>query len=355
MGGGLSSRTVDQIAQVPMEAAMARTGLAPENLEHVICGHAHIDTDPYNLARTAWLLTKLDENTPAFSVHACGASGLLALQKAYYLHQTGNDLTALVGGSESYSRAPYILREARYQMDLQQYPIVDSITEGETWTQPTPMDPRDLAAKLAAEKGYTAEQLQAEIDADAAKVDLSLWDGHIVPATWLDRKKRPVTVEADELAPAKDGFISYVDGAAIMMTAEADRAEELGLKPIGRILGFANAAVAPDNRWEGAVKAVAKLVARKGIDAASITDVEILSDSPASQLAIKEGLAQQGFNAAAINPNGSSLAYGVNEGADGVIAAERCLLQLRKTGAKYGIVASAFGGGQGLAMLIEAL
>jgi len=356
MGGDLKTRTVDQLAQSTLAAIMDRTKLASENLEHVIMGHAHMDTDPYNLARTAWLLTRIDENIPGYSVHGCGASGILAMQKAYYLFKTGNDLTAIVGGAESYSYAPYIMREARYQMDLGKFPVVDSITEGEQWTQPEPMDPRDLAKKLAEEKGYTAEELEALVAAEQERADASLWEGYTTAVTWLDRKKKEVVMDQDAFAPAKDGFTSYVDGSVAMLMADEDRARELGLQPVGQVLGFASAACAPDNRWESVVKAVAKLCAKHPeIDPASLTDVEVIADSAASTKAITEGLAEQGFSAAAVNPVGGSLAYGVNEGGDGVLAAARCLLNLRKTGGRYGIVAAAMSGGQAMAMLIEAL
>jgi len=356
MGGGLKDRTVDQLGCSSIEAVMQRCGLPSEQIDHVIFGHAHIDTDPYNLARTAWLLGRFSEDTPGYSVHACGASGILAMQKAYYLFRTGNDLTAVVGGSESYSRAPYILRESRYEMDLKKFPIVDSIEEGEQWTQPTPMDPRDLAKALAEAKGYSAEELEALVAAEAARVDESLWENNFAPVNWLDRKKKAVTVDKDELPATEGTFASYVDGSVAMLMAEEERAAELGLKPIGRVLGFASAAGAPDNRWEPAVKAAAKLSAKfPEIAPESLTHIEVIADSAASTKAITEGLGLYGFKAEAVNPVGGSLAYGVNEGSDGVIAAGRALLNLRKTGAKYAIITAAMSGGQGMAMLIEAL
>ena len=157
--------------------------------------------------------------------------------------------------------------------------------------------------------------------------------------------------------PATEGtFASYVDGSVAMLMAEEERAAELGLKPIGRVLGFASAAGAPDNRWEPAVKAAAKLSAKfPEIAPESLTHIEVIADSAASTKAITEGLGLYGFKAEAVNPVGGSLAYGVNEGSDGVIAAGRALLNLRKTGAKYGLITAAMSGGQGMAMLIEAL
>ncbi len=354
MGKAFSDRPVEQLEYACMDALMKRTGLDPEKLDHAICGHAHLDTDPYNLAKHAWLLTRLSENVPGYTVHAGEASGLMALEKAYYLHKTGNDLTALAGGAESYSRSPFILREARYRLDLGQFPVVDSITEGEQWTQPIPLDPRELAKKLAEDKGYSAETLAAWEKAKAEKADASLWEGHVVPVVWLDRKKKEVRVTDDALPAPKDGFASYADGAVCMMTAEEDRAKELGLKPIGKILGFAWAACAPDNRWESTVKAAEKLMARKPeIKAADITDVEILADSAATTLAIAEGLKGLGFADASFNPAGGPLAWGVNEGGDGVLAAGRALLNLKKTGGRYGLILASAGGGESMAMLVE--
>ena len=356
MGGDLKTRTVDQLGQSVLAAMMAKTGMDPQTLEHVIMGHAHMDTDPYNMARMAWLLTQISEEVPAYSVNACGASGLLAMQKAYYLFKTGNDLTAIVGGGESYSYAPFILRKARYDLDLDTYPVVDSIKEGEQWTQPNPMNPRELAKKLAEEKGYSPEMLESLVAEEQKRMDETMWEGHTTSVTWLDRKKNEVVMDKDAFAAAKDGYAAYVDGAVAMLVSEEERAAELGLKPIGRVLGFASAASAPDNRWESAVKAVAKLCAKNPeIDPAALTDIEVIADSAASTLAITEGLKELGFQTSAINPTGSSLVYGINEGGDGVLATGRCLLNLRKTGARYGIITAAMAGGQAMAMLVEAI
>jgi len=356
MGGGLNSRAVDLLGCSILESMVQRSGLASEQIEHVIFGHPHMDTDPYNVARTSWLLARMCEDTPGYTVHACGASGILAMQKAFYMISMGIDQTAIAGGAESYSRAPYSLREARYGVDMETTTFVDSLAEGEQWTQPTPMDPRVLAKELAEAKGYSAEELEALVAAEAARVDESLWEGHIAPVSWLDRKKKDVTVDKDEFAPAVDGFTAYVDGAVAMLMVDEDRAAELGLKPMGRVLGFATAAGAPENRWEPAVKAVAKLSAKfPEVAPESLTHIEVIADSAANVKAITEGLGLYGFKSEAVNPVGGSLAYGVNEGADGVIAAGRALLNLRKTGAKYGIITAAMAGGQGMAMLIEAL
>ncbi|MBE5784266.1 MAG: hypothetical protein E7330_00535 [Clostridiales bacterium] len=356
MGGALKQRTSQQIAKDAMLAIMNRTGLKTEDLDHVICGHAHMDTNPYNLARTAWLLTELDVNTPGYTVHACGASGLLALQKAYYLFQTGNDLTAIVGGAESYSTAPFILRDARYLVDLDASPVVDSIREGERWTQPEPLDPRVLAKQLAEKRGYSEAQILEEIAAEKSRMDAVVWEAHIAPVSWEERKKGTVSIASDAPANSAATLAAYSDGAAMMLCCEEERAKQLGFKPKARILGFASAATAPDNRTEGAVLAAKKLMKRfDSIPVSDIGSVEIIADGSVTTLAITDDLAAMGFDRNSVNPLGGCLAYGVNEGADGVIAAERSILHLARTGSKYGLVTAATSGGQGMAMLIEVI
>ena len=356
MGQALSTRTVDQLESVCMEALLQRTGIRAEDLEHTICGHAHMDTDPYNLSRTAWLLARLNENVPGYTVHAGEASGLMALMKAYYLFRSGNDLTAFVGGAESYSRAPYILREARYGVDLDRFPVVDSIPEGERWTQPVPMDPKDLAKALAEEKGYSPDALDCVRTDELDRADLHLWDSRIVPVKWLDRKNKEICVMEDSFPDASDGYARYVDGAVCMLTAEEDKAKELALKPMGRIVGFAWAACSPENRWASVVSAVDKLLSRHAeVKPSKIMDVEILADSAATTLAISEGLIKLGFQPSVFNPNGSSLVWGVNEGGDGVLATGRALLHLQKVGGEYALVAASVGGGESIVMLVQTL
>ena len=352
--GKLGSRNVSELAQGTMEAVMQRTKLAASQLDHVIFGHAHMDTNPYNLARTAWLLTRLDENVPGYTVNACGASGLLALQRAYQLILTGNDLTILCGGAESYTNAPYILHNARYRMDLSRFPIVDSITEGELWTQPKPLDPHMLADSLAEQNGYDAEQIEALVSSERSRADASLWSTNLVPVCWIDRKKREVRVEEDSPDIPQHGFAAYSDGAAAMLVADAARAEELQLKPLAKVIGFSIAADAPEKRWSSVLEAVRKLMLKyPSIHINNIAAVELVAESAATMLAVENGLKDLGFAENTVNRSGSSLFYGVNEGADGVIAAGRCLLNLKRYGGRYGLVTAAVAGGQAIAMLME--
>jgi acetyl-CoA C-acetyltransferase len=369
-GGALAKQSVEALAQNSLEALLNRTGVDPDLIEQVIFGHAHMDTFPYNVARYAWLLARMPDDVPCFTVHHCGASGLQAIQKAFFLARTGNDLISIAGGAESYSNAPYILRQARYKIDLKACPVADSIEEGELYTQPQPLDPRELARRLAQSRGFTRELQDSYVAADAGKATGSLWQNHISPVVWSDRKKGEIRIGADVLANCEaiaaskpfradstvtgGNFAHYADGAAAMLIMRGDQAERLGKKPVAKILAVASAACAADNRWEAAVRAVERLLDRNpDIPAGEIAVTELIADSAASMMAIADGINALGIKPDVINPNGSCLARGVNEGADGVISTGAGVLALRQNGGRYGIVAAGAAGGQGMALLIE--
>lgn len=353
IGGALQSRTVEELARVTMQSIMDRTNLPHEKLDHVVFGHAHMDTAPYNLARTGWLLTRIDENVPGYTTHFCQASGLLALQKAYHMFRTGNDLTAIVGGAESYSNLPFVLRGARYRIDLHSSPVVDSIEEGELWTQPEPMNPRALAKALAEERGYTDSRIEATAEAARRCTDEAFWKDHLIPVEWKDRKGKPICVAHDAPGDTQNGFASYSDGAAAMLVMEAEQSEKLGYHAIASLLGFASAACYPDDRHTALNLAIQKLLCRfPGVTPQCLGAVELLAESAATLLAVTEDLNTVGIGAEIINCSGSTLSCGMNDGADGVIGLERCILNLTESHGQYGIVAVSGGAGQAMAALI---
>ncbi len=364
--GPLKKYKVEELAQRSMEALIERNTLDPGAVEQVIFGHAHMDTFPYNVARYAWLLAKFPDRVPCYTVNMCGASGLQALQKGFNLAATGNDLTSIVGGCESYSNAPYVLRDARYQMNLDKNPLTDSIREGEFFSQPEPLDPRILAARLAEKKGYTRDEMDKYVSQDVSKASNALWGPHIFPIVWTDRKKGEIRIDSDMIAePAKgvsfepgspvtdQNFGRYADGAVAMLIATEERAAELGKTPLARICAVASAAAEPQNRWEPAVSAVKKLLEKSALPAEEVSVVELIADSAASMMCMSDAVVQLGVKADDINRNGSCLARGVNEGGDGIIAVGSSILALRQNQGRYGVIAAAAAGGQGMAVLIE--
>jgi acetyl-CoA C-acetyltransferase len=176
-----------------------------------------------------------------------------------------------------------------------------------------------------------------------------------------DEHPKPTTAEAlAGLRPAfqKDGTVTagnasgINDGAAALVLARAEAAENAGLKPRARVLGYAHAGVRPEVMGIGPVPAVEALLAKTGLSAEDFDVVESNEAFAAQALAVNKGL---GLDAARVNPNGGAIALGHPVGATGAILTVKALYELERTGGKRALITMCIGGGQGIALAIEAL
>jgi acetyl-CoA C-acetyltransferase len=176
-----------------------------------------------------------------------------------------------------------------------------------------------------------------------------------------DEHPKPTTAEGlAALRPAfqKDGSVTagnasgINDGAAAMALARAEAAEAAGLKPRARILGYAHAGVRPEVMGIGPIPAVQTLLEKTGLSAADFDVVESNEAFAAQALAVNKGL---GLDAGRVNPNGGAIALGHPVGATGAILTVKALYELERTGGKLALITMCIGGGQGIAIAIEAL
>jgi acetyl-CoA C-acetyltransferase len=360
--------TSQDLAAACISDLIKRTGLPKDTVQDVVFGQSIITTFPYNLARHATLLAELPVTVPGGTVQCLEMSGLQALQNAYHLAVTENSEIVIAGGAESYSAAPYVIREARYNYDPKINIAMDTITEVELYSQPSPLEKSSLTNSLADSYGYTPEQ-QSTVATQSFEKALTakqqnFWTKHITPISIKNRKKGDFSQIADSYPESgKPCLTDYygpctADGACAMLIMSAEKAGQYNLPPIATIKGAAFAACAPKDRWKGVLLSIEKLLAKKSLTFTDIDIFEIREDSAAAMLAITETLSQKaGIPLAAIakkiNPHGGSLGLGSCAGADGMILSCSLILELQKSGKKRGIVAASAAGGQGLAILIE--
>ncbi len=345
-----------------------RTKLPKDAVQDVVFGQSIITTFPYNLARYSTVLAGLPVETPGYTVQCIEASGLQALQNAYHLAATENSEIIIAGGADSYSAAPYVIREARYSYDPEVNKVADTITEVDQYTQPAPLKKADLIQALASVSGYTLEQQHAAVARSFKKAieakKQGVWTKHITPIIIKDRKKGELVYTEDTFLAANEPTVTQygvpinADGACAMLVMTPQEAKRHNLAPIASIKGVAFAACAPMDSWQGAVLAIEKLLVKKSLTFADIDLFEIREDSAAAMLAIIEMLGHKaGIDVnkitERINPYGGSLALGSNAGADGTILVCSLMLGLQKSGKKRGIATASAAGGQGIAILIE--
>jgi len=382
--GALAALRPDSLAAHVLRALIDQTGINPADVDDVILGCANqAGEDNRNVARMALLLADFPVDVPGQTVNRLCGSGLQALNSAAQAIWSGQGDLFVAGGVESMSRAPVVMLKAEQAFPRGVPDMADS-TLG--WRFPHP----DLAADgHTASLGETAENVAerrgvSRQDQDEfallsqQKAGRAMQEGRlaeeIVPTPVPARKGETVTVDQDEhprpgttrealakLRPAfaRDGSVTagnssgINDGAAMLLVASAERARDLGLEPLARVVSTAVAGVRPDEMGLGPIPASRKALQRAGL---AVDDMQIveLNEAFASQaIASLEDLGIDWRDEARVNPNGGAIALGHPLGASGVRLAGTGTLELRRRDKRYALVSMCIGVGQGIATVLE--
>lgn len=374
-GGALASTAPIDLATVVAEAAMERSGVAPEQIGNVVFGHV-INTEPRDmyLSRAAAKQAGIPVETPAMNVNRLCGSGAQAIVSAVQSLMLGDAEFAVAGGAESMSRSPYIVPQARWgakmgdvtSMDMMLGALncpfgtghmgitAENVADEHQITREQ-MDEFAMASQTRAAAALEAGYFQSQITPVQVKVKRDMVD------FMVDEHPKQTSAEAlAGLRPAfrKDGRVTagnasgINDGAAAMVLATAEAAEKAGLKPKARILGYGHAGVRPEVMGIGPVPAVQNLMARTGLTLGDFDVIESNEAFAAQALAVNKEL---GLDAAKVNPNGGAIALGHPVGATGAIITLKALYELERTGGSKGLVTMCIGGGQGIAIAFELL
>ena len=381
-GGALSSIRADDLAAIPIKALIERNlDVDWGQLDDVILGCANqAGEDNRNLARMAALLAGLPDSSGGVTLNRLCGSGLDAVAMAARSIRSGEDGLIIAGGSESMSRAPFVMAKAATAFD-RNAEIYDT-TIGWRFVNPKMRDAYgDDTMPSTAENVADAFDISRE-DQDAfaqrsqertaAAQANGRFAAEIVPVAIPQRKDDPLMIEQDEhprltnldalarLKPIvrKDGTVTagnasgVNDGAAAMIIASEAVAARNGLTPRARILGAAVAGVPPRIMGIGPAPATKKLLARLGIALDEIDLIELNEAFAAQALAV---LRQLGIadDAPQVNPNGGAIALGHPLGMSGARLALTATEELQRTGGRYAIATMCIGVGQGIALALE--
>ena len=380
-GGALASVRPDDLAAAAIRAVVDRSGIDATLIEDVILGCANqAGEDNRDVARMALLLAGLPVEIGGLTVNRLCGSGLQAINSAAHAINVGDGDVFIGGGVESMTRAPYVMLKPDAAYERGDREMADS-TLGWRFVNPA------LAAlHYPYSMGETAENVaerwsvdRAAQDAFAlasqqkaiAAIEAGRFDDQIVPITVPSRKGEPVVVGRDEhpradtsaealaeLRPAfRDGgsvtagnSSGINDGASAVLVVEADRARELGLKPMARVLSTAVAGVDPAIMGYGPVPATRKALERAGITAEDLDLIE-LNEAFASQSIVC--IDELGLDPARVNVNGGAIALGHPLGMSGARLITMLSHELRRTGGRYGLATMCIGVGQGIATIVE--
>ncbi len=372
-GGALAQTPPIELARITSAEAIARAGLAPEQIGTTVFGTV-IATEPADmyLSRRAAMGAGVPDSVPAMNVNRLCGSGVQAIVSGVQALALGDADFALVGGAESMSRAPYALPAARFGQKMGDTGVVDMMLGALT----CPFGTGHMgvtAENVAREHGVSREMQDAFAVESQARAARAIAEGHfaeqIVPvpvrtrkgeiAFEIDEHPKPTTIETlSGLRPAfqKGGTVTagnasgLNDGAGALVLARADAAERAGLRPLARITGYAHAGVRPEVMGIGPVPAVEALMARTGLSAGDFDVIESNEAFAAQALAVSAAL---GLDPARVNPNGGAIALGHPVGATGAIITIKALFELARTGGKRALVTMCIGGGQGIALSLE--
>lgn len=338
------------LAAKAIKTVLDRNELDPLAVGQVVFGQSLPSTMPNNIGHFAWLKAELPVDVPGYTVQANGGSGLQALRNAYYLVATGNEDVVMAGGADSYSAAPFVMRDVRLHFKPQDRFVIDSLDEAECCTQPEPVSRLEqYEAAHGKEISAEAAAFAAASKEKAAAFKAAAGDA-IVPMSYVDRKKGEIVISADEwLGKTEEGPLSpKADCAAVSLIVSEDALKTKNLKANAEILGFAVSGCDPMKQQEAGALAVAKLLDAKDIKAEDIAFFEIVENSAADVL---ETAAALKVPTEKINPFGGALAFGKCDGAEGLLMLQRLTAALKKD--ELGVLCTYSAGGMGMACLVK--
>ena len=375
-GGSLKNHSPTELGAIVVREAVKRAEIRADGIESCVMGNvSQTDTrDPY-LARVAAVEGGLSIDTPAVTVNRLCGSGFQAIVSAAQQILLGDVDTAIAGGAESMSRAPYLVPAHRWGQKIGDATMVDSLLG--TLNDPFGNGHMGITAENVAEKWNidrkTQDQFAIESHRRAATARTEgKFDDQVIPVD-IKQKRKTISFSQDEhireditleslegLRPAfkKDGVVTpgnasgINDGAAALVMMDRDAAEKAKVKPMARLVGYAHAAVDPSEMGIGPVPAVRRLFEKTGL---SVDDMDIIESNEAFAAQACAVAQDLNFPSEKTNPNGGAIALGHPVGATGAILTVKALYELHRTNGRYALITMCIGGGQGIAGIIENL
>jgi acetyl-CoA acetyltransferase family protein len=374
--GALKDVSAIDLGAAASKGALAATKVDPADIDHAVFGNAlQTSGDAIYGARHVALKAGVPFERPALTVNRLCGSGIQSIVSGAQMIQLGEARTCLVGGMESMSQAPHVIRGARSGFGLGQGKLEDSLMVAlmDTYCN-TPMagTAENLARKFEISRTAQDEYaLRSQQEAKRAR-DSGLLAEEITPVEVKSRKGTVVVDQDDHLRPettleglaklkpafSQDGFVTagnasgIVDGAAALVIADEAFVKQRDLRPMGRIVSWAYAGVEPELMGIGPVPATRLALEKANLTLGEIDLIEINEAFAAQYLAVEKELE---LDRSRTNVNGGAIALGHPLGATGTRLVLTLLHELQRRNGRYGLASACIGGGQGIAMIVERL
>ncbi len=375
-GGSLKDVPVRELGRVVIEAALDRAGVDRADIDEVIMGNVLQAGVGMNAARQSAIAAGIPDSVSSFTVNKVCGSGLKAVSLAAQAIIAGDADLVVAGGMESMSRAPFILKEARWGYRMGNGELVDTLlSEGLTCAMGSchmGVTAENVAAQLKisreAQDEFAAESQRRAADAIAG----GRFADEIVPVMLPQRKGEPIAFQVDEhpragttieaLSKLKPAFQKEAgtvtagnasginDGAAALVIASHERARLMELSPMATIVAYSSAGVDPKLMGLGPVPAIEKALEKADLRLNDIDLFELNEAFAAQSLGV---LSKLGIDGDRVNVNGGAIALGHPIGASGARVLVTLLYEMARRDARRGLAALCIGGGQGVAMIVE--
>ena len=380
-GGAFRTLTAQHLATLVFKEVVDRAGLDPAILDDVILGCIGQQSDAPNIGRVAALLAGIPVSVPGYTVQRNCVSGMVSITSAYQAIQAGDGEAYLVGGAESMSTSPYVVRGARWGLKLRHDTFVDTLWEGLTdpvcgmimgYTAENlammynlSRDDQDQFAVLSHKKAFRATRMGRFRDEIVpVRVSKKVAGKEVAYEDIVQDECINPTLNASKAAlyPTvfkKDGTVTPAnacpisDGASATIVMTEDRAKALGLEPLAYIRGYAYAGVPPEIMGLGPAYSVPKALKRAGLNLADIELIELNEAFAAQSLAVGIELEPDGWDWDRVNVNGGAIALGHPVGCTGTRIMVTLLHEMVKRDVSLGLITACVGGGMGGTIIVE--
>jgi acetyl-CoA C-acetyltransferase len=376
-GGSLADVPAHSLGAVVVRELLKRTGVGADQVDEVILGQVLTAGAGQNPARQTVIEAGLSQETPAMTINKVCGSGLKAVHLAWQSVMCGDAEIVIAGGQENMSASPHILPASRKGKMMGDWQMTDTMIKDGLWCAFNDCHMGITAENIADKYGFSRAEQDLFASESQRRTEQAQAAGNfaaeIVPVEIPQRKGDPVVFAADEfprpgttaeklagLRPAfrKDGTVTagnasgINDGAAAVMVMTAEKAAELGLKPMARIVSFASAGVDPAIMGTGPIPATRKCLEKAGW---SVSDLDLVESNEAFAAQAMSVNKEIGWDTARVNVSGGAISIGHPIGASGARVLVTLLHGMQREGARKGLATLCIGGGQGVAMAVEAL
>jgi len=383
IGGTLKNILPEELLTIAMQGAIDKAGISCDVIDEVIAGQAKQSTDAPNIARVSSLMARIPEAVPGYTVHRQCASGMQAMLSGMQQIQCGYSDVVLACGVESMSTAPFYIRNARFGVGNGTTEFIDPNTESQPKSQPSDIygifTMIQTADSVARRFNITREEqdefaLWSQRKAISA-IDAGRFKDEIIPVIIPQRKKDSIVFDTDEypkrntdmqqLAKLKpifaDGFVTAGnasgrnDGASALVLMAKEKAEQLGLKPLARIIAGAAAGVDPRIMGMGPVAATHKLLKILEPQGLHLDSFELFEINEAFAAQAVACVKELGLHPERVNVNGGAISLGHPLGCSGARISTTLIREMHKRDVRYGMASICIAGGLGMAMAFEKL